>query len=70
MGPRSLRSRQPVPGEDVERISLSISADDKAALERIAEEKRVSLAWVVRDAVSHYLAASEEIQAPIKNSKA
>lgn len=70
MPPRSLRSRQRVPGQDVERISLSISAGDKAALDRIAEEKRVSLAWVVRDAVSHYLAASEEIQEPRKNNRA
>ena len=33
-----------------------ISAADRAALERIANEKRVSLAWVVRDAVTRYLA--------------
>ncbi len=49
-------SRHPVPGPSVERLSVSISSDDKAALERIAEEKRVSLAWVLRDAVTRYLA--------------
>lgn len=60
MKPRPLRSRQPVPGEETERISLKISCKDKAALDRIADEKRVSLAWVVRDAVTRYLAAPGE----------
>ncbi|MEI8343081.1 MAG: ribbon-helix-helix domain-containing protein [Verrucomicrobiota bacterium] len=55
MSSRPLRSRQPVPGDEVERISLTISATDKAALDSIANEKRVSLAWVVRDAVTQYL---------------
>jgi len=51
-----LRSRLPIPGKDVERISLSLGAEDKSALERIASEKRVSIAWVIRDAISMYLA--------------
>ena len=59
MSQRPLRSRQPVPGEAVERISLMISAADKTAIDRIANEKRVSLAWVVRDAVTRYLALPE-----------
>lgn len=59
MNQRPLRSRQPVSGGDVERISLMISATDRAALERIANEKRVSLAWVVRDAVTRYLSLPE-----------
>jgi len=60
MSQRPLRSRQPVPGGgEAERISLMISADDRASLECIANEKRVSLAWVVRDAVSRYLALPE-----------
>ena len=57
---RPLRSRQPVPAEKVERLSISISAEDKAGLERIANEKRVSLAWVIRDAVTRYLATEEK----------
>ena len=48
-----------MPGEEVERISLTISAADKAALDRIATDKRVSLAWVVRDAVTRYLEAEK-----------
>jgi len=44
-----------VPGSSVERLSVSVSAEDKAALERIASEKRVSLAWVIREALSQFL---------------
>jgi predicted transcriptional regulator len=36
-------------------LSVSIPIEDKAALEKIADEKRVSLAWVMRDAVIKYL---------------
>lgn len=57
---RPPRSRHPVPGESVERLSISISAEDKAGLERIATEKRVSLAWVIRDAITQYLSRSAE----------
>jgi len=53
----SPKSRPPVPGTSVERLSISISSEDKASLERIAETKKVSLAWVVRDAISKYLAS-------------
>lgn len=52
---RPPRSRHPVPGDSITRISVSVSTEDKSALERIAEEKKVSLAWVIRDAVSDYL---------------
>ncbi len=55
MPPRPLRSRQPIPTKNVERISLSLAAEDKAALEQIADEKRVSIAWVIRDAITKYL---------------
>jgi hypothetical protein len=52
---RTPRSRHPVSGESVARLSVSIPIEDKAALEKIAVEKRVSLAWVMRDAVIKYL---------------
>ena len=52
---RPPRSRHPITGEAITRLSISISAEDKAALERIAFEKKVSLAWVLRDAASKYL---------------
>jgi predicted transcriptional regulator len=53
---RPPKSRHPVPGDSITRISISISSEDKAALERIAAGKKVSLAWVVRDALTKYLA--------------
>jgi hypothetical protein len=51
----------------VQRISLMIGGDDRASLERIANEKRVSLAWVVRDAVTRYLALPENTPQPEKS---
>jgi len=53
---RRPQSRHPVSEESVERLSISISSEDKSALKQIADEKKVSLAWVIRDAVSQYLA--------------
>lgn len=52
--------RQPTQREAVERLSISVPKEDKEALERIAETKRVSLAWVIRDAVSQYLTKSKK----------
>lgn len=39
------------------RVSVSLDAGDYADLKVIAKDKRVSLAWVVRDAVTDYLDA-------------
>ena len=39
------------------RMSVSFDQDDYAELKAIAESKRVSIAWVVRDAVVDYLTA-------------
>lgn len=43
------------------RVSVSIDLADYAAIKGIAKNKRVSTAWVVRDAVAFYLNA----QAPL-----
>lgn len=51
--------RQPTQREAVERLSISVPKEDKEALERIAETKRVSLAWVIRDAVTQYLGSND-----------
>jgi hypothetical protein len=68
MSQRPLRSRQPVLGDcGAERISLVISAADRAFLDRIANEKRVSLAWMIRDAVTRYFALLEN-QEPTEKS--
>lgn len=44
-----------VPATRRERVSVSLDSDDYAHLKRIAAERRVSLAWVVRDAVGEYI---------------
>jgi Ribbon-helix-helix protein, copG family. len=61
MKSRPLKARRPVPGESVDRITLSIASEDKAALEKIADEKKVSIAWVIRDAVTRYLTEEKEM---------
>lgn len=38
------------------RASVSFAKDQYEVLERIAKDKKVSVAWVVRDAVDAYLA--------------
>ena len=40
---------------DIRRVSVSFDAADYEELRKIAAEKRVSLAWVVRDAVAAYI---------------
>jgi len=54
------KSRHPVSDSSVERLSVSISAEDKDALVRIAADKKVSLAWVIREALSQYLAKAAD----------
>jgi len=44
-------------GPPMVRRSVSLPVDEYEELERIASEVRVSISWVVRDAVSRYLAA-------------
>ena len=43
------------------RISVSLPPEDHAEIERIAEQKKVSLAWVVREAVDRYLSAESPL---------
>ncbi len=43
------------PAERTVRASVSFPEDQYAELERIAQDQRVSLAWVVREAVQTYL---------------
>jgi len=42
--------------QEKNRVSVTFSPDDYDELKRIAKRKRVSLAWVVRDALGRYLA--------------
>lgn len=43
--------------DDIVRVSVSFKRPDYTELEAVAREKKVSIAWVVRDAVSEYLTA-------------
>lgn len=43
------------------RSTVSIPADQYEELQRIADKKRVSIAWVIRDAIEHYLAAESPL---------
>jgi metal-responsive CopG/Arc/MetJ family transcriptional regulator len=44
-----------------DRISVSFPKDIYAELERIAEAKKVSLAWVVREAAEKYVADQQQL---------
>ena len=43
------------------RTSVSLSRRDYADLGRIASQKKVSVAWVIRDAVDRYLEAENPL---------
>lgn len=44
-------------GRDVLRASISFPGDTYRAIESLAREKKVSVAWIVRRAVDQYLGA-------------
>jgi len=41
--------------KEIVRASISFDSSDYEHLERLAAEKKVSLAWIVREAVSQYI---------------
>ena len=43
------------------RASISLPSDLYEGIERIARTKKVSIAWVVRDAVEKYLESEESV---------
>ncbi|WP_338415776.1 ribbon-helix-helix protein, CopG family [uncultured Sphaerotilus sp.] len=53
----ALTTKQHGPAKEGTRASVTFPADLYTELERIAEEKKVSVAWVVRDAVEKYVEA-------------
>ena len=53
------KSSRHKPTETV-RASISFGSEDYDQLERLAAEKKVSLAWVVREAVSLYIESDTE----------
>jgi hypothetical protein len=54
----SVRKTKPEPDPAASvRATISFPSDRYATLEEIAKQKKVSLAWVVREAVDSYLEA-------------
>lgn len=49
------------PAENTVRASVSFPEDQYAELERLAQVHRVSLAWVVREAVQSYLVTRRQL---------
>jgi predicted transcriptional regulator len=43
------------------RSTVSMPADQYEEIQRIADKKRVSVAWVIRDAIDRYLAAESPL---------
>lgn len=52
-GPKARESGEKESGSV--RLSVSLSAEQYEYLDRIAKRQRVSLAWVVRDAILRYM---------------
>ncbi|MFP8832868.1 CopG family transcriptional regulator [Hydrogenophaga sp. XSHU_21] len=61
----AISAKQASLSREATRASVTFPADLYAELERIAEDKKVSVAWVVRDAVEKYV----EAQYPLFQSK-
>lgn len=53
----AVTAKQHASAKEGTRASVTFPADLYVELERIAEEKKVSVAWVVRDAVEKYVEA-------------
>ena len=47
--------------EETKRSTISFSKQHYDYLEKLAQEKKVSFAWIVRDAIAVYVAKNEEI---------
>jgi metal-responsive CopG/Arc/MetJ family transcriptional regulator len=60
----SITAKQPTSPKEGTRASVTFPADLYAELERIAEEKKVSVAWVVRDAAQKYVEAQYPLFRP------
>ena len=60
------------PAENTVRASVSFPEDQYVELERIAQQQRVSLAWVVREAVQTYLVTRwpllQQTEVPLTNT--
>ena len=59
-GRKADRQSRKSEGASSVRASISFPPDIYEVLEQLARQKKVSLAWVVRDAVERYVAEQEE----------
>jgi metal-responsive CopG/Arc/MetJ family transcriptional regulator len=57
-----MANRQTNTKNKIVRASVSFSQDDYLNLEDIAKKKKVSIAWVVREAVEKYLINQQDEQ--------
>ena len=48
-----------VTANSADRITVTLDAADRAALEKLAKDGERSLAWIVREAVRQYLANAD-----------
>ena len=55
------RERSGAASQRMVRASISLPAELHQAIERIARTKKVSIAWVVRDAVEKYLESEDTV---------
>ncbi|MGJ4727887.1 CopG family transcriptional regulator [Luteimonas sp. SDU101] len=65
--PRSI-SKPRLGAADVTRASVSFPSDVYAEIEKIAASKKVSVAWVVREAAERYVAEQWPLLADRKES--
>lgn len=52
--------------EESKRFSTSVPLDHYDELIKVADDKRVSVAWVVREAVEQYLAGRAQVTVPAR----
>ncbi len=52
---RSMKKPRPARRVGVRRASVTFDAQDYTEMETLSKEKKVSVAWLVREAVSQYL---------------
>ena len=57
----------PSASEPVVRTTVSVPTKHYSQLEELARQKKVSIAWVVRDAIEHYLAERSPLLSTIEH---
>lgn len=63
------RKKMPASAANTVRASISFPPDVYEALESIARGKKVSLAWVVRDASENYIAENKSLLVKTRQQK-